>query len=50
METKPSSFKDDFLAFPFDPHDVTSPMTSTHAKIILNSFIVRKVLTVKSHR
>jgi hypothetical protein len=50
METKPSSFDAVLLAFPLDPHDVASPITRTPERIMLNSFIILKILNVKSHR
>jgi hypothetical protein len=46
METKPSSF-DDFFSPPFDPQDVTSPITRTPDKIMLNSFIIFNILKVR---
>jgi hypothetical protein len=50
METNPSSFDAVLVELPLDPHDVASPITRTHERIMLNSFIIFKILNVKSHR
>jgi hypothetical protein len=48
IETKPSSLVAAFFVFPFDPHDVTRPITRMPDKIMLISFIIVNILMVKS--